>query len=175
MKAIVFALLAFSCAFAQSAEKVKPDFSKITTVTVAEASTGSTSHQWKVDDWPADPNVHQVADLSISSVWAESGGWHFLLNCTNPWIPTMPCHSIAAGAYRAEWKGNIKFSATFFNFSGEKMEGYWFAPDRVTLYIPNGKKFKKVTYKIESIDHCEENEKGQRSCVFFDVLRTSWP
>jgi hypothetical protein len=143
-----------------------PDFSKMTTVTIDESSKIDTAYDWKVDDWPADPNVHQVASYTTSSVFLESNGWNFIAECTTPVFITAPCKQIPAGVHDVEWKGKRVYRWQV--MQGENTsEGTATEPASVTVIFQDGKKKRKVTYHIDSFNRCD-GDGSSRTCVFFD-------
>lgn len=143
-----------------------PDFSKITSVTVEDPSQNATAYDWKVDDWPADPNVHQQATFTMSSVTLNAGGWNMIADCTNPVFRTAPCKTIPVGVHDVEWKGRVTYRWQVYQGGSIQSQGQILGPSTVTVIVQNGKKKSRITYHIDSFNRCDASTK---TCVFFDV------
>jgi hypothetical protein len=164
LTAVLFFAICFLMTASMTAAQSKPDFSKMTTVTVERPSQSATSSRYKVDEWPADPYVHEVPDLTISSVWVEANGWHMMLNCTNRLFTTLGCAGVPVGNYRFEFKGKRNFTVTTGDSRASWRE---VGPAKLTIFIPEGKKLKKVTYSLDMLHRCDDSGETRR-CVFYD-------
>jgi hypothetical protein len=168
MKTLIGLLMLLTFCGKSNAQVDAPEFSKIATIKVADPSESATGYSWKVDEAPADANVHQVADFAISSVFLESGGWHFLADCTN-FIATIPCKPIPAGEHEVQWKGRTLYKWNAMYPDGSETRGQVYGPASVAVTFQQGGKKKKVTYKLESYERCTSEDKAVRICTFYDL------